>query len=356
MSIKRLNYFNHQFLEEQDFREEQQYHLEMRRRLNRSLHVWGVVEGLQVARTGNREITVEPGFALDREGRELVVLKPIPRDIAHSERHKHLHVLITYKERFEEPDRRNNGGVEGYSRITEFAEIGLTHESDKFESGVLLGTVLLDEDGNIRLIEASGRQAAGAVIAPLSVHTRHLAEGCVTEEKLARGLLESLQPKDFQLLDGSVTMEKLSPNLRSVLGARGWVRLPFKPLHFKPKGHKPRPDEGEFNVDVAFAHSDGRGARGTMGIPIPAGATSLQEFRIAGSSRGRKIRVQLYRTGWNPTDRKGEFTEILNEEFTYAEFDRVSPAVSKLDEFHALSLAVFAEGETEIWLVAARFQ
>ena len=32
MSIKRLNYFNHQFLEEQDFREEQQYQIEMRRR------------------------------------------------------------------------------------------------------------------------------------------------------------------------------------------------------------------------------------------------------------------------------------------------------------------------------------
>jgi hypothetical protein len=109
-------------------------------------------------------------------------------------------------------------------------------------------------------------------------------------------------------------------------------------------------------VDVGFAHSDGRGGRGTMAIPVPAGATWIREFRIAGTSRGRKIRVQLYRTGWNMRDRKGEFTEILNEEFIHAEFDKTFPAERELDDVHALSLAVHAEGESEIWLVAARFQ
>ena len=48
LAIKRLRYFNHQFLRVEDFQEEQDYHLRMRRRLNRVLHTWGVAEGLQV--------------------------------------------------------------------------------------------------------------------------------------------------------------------------------------------------------------------------------------------------------------------------------------------------------------------
>ena len=354
MSIKRLNYFNHQFLEEQDFRDEQQYHLEMRRRLNRSLHIWGVAEGLKIARSGSREVTVEPGFALDREGRELVVTKALTRDMSYGEHHKKLHVVISHKERFEESDRRSSGGIEGYNRITEEVEIGVTHDSDKFESGVLLATVHLDDEGNISSIDHAGRQSASSLIAPKSVRTGELADGSVTDEKLAAGLREKLGK--FELRDGSVTIDKLAPDLRSALGARGWVRLPFKPHSLRPKGQQRRGDESEFNVDVVFAHCDGRGARGTMAIPVPAGATAIREFRIAGTTRGRKIRVQLFRTGWNTGERKGEFVEILNEEFIHAEFDKSFPAERELDVFHALSLAVVAEGESEIWLVAARFQ
>ena len=356
MSIKRLHYYNHQFLEEQDFRDEQQYHIGVRRRLNRGLHFSGVVDGLKVVRSGDREVVIEPGLALDNEGRELVVEKPLTRDISYGEHHTHLHVLLNYHEHMEEQDRRNTGGVEGYVRVTEGVEASLHHDSGKFGSGVLLATVHLDADGNITHVDSSGRHSAGSLLAHRSVQTAHLADGCVTGEKLSPGLRESLQPEKFQLKDGSVTMEKLDPDLRSALGARGWVRLPFKPLALRPKGHRPRADESEFQVDVAYAHCDGRGAQGTMAIPVPAGATSIREFRIAGTSRGRKIRVQLFRTGWNPGDRKGEFTEILSQEIFHAEFDMSIKAEKQLDEFHALSVAVIAEGEAEIWLVAARFQ
>jgi hypothetical protein len=356
MPIKRLNYFNHQFLEEQDFRDEQKYHLEMRRTLNRALHIWGVVEGLQVARSGNRELVIEPGFALDREGRELVVAKPVTRDVGDAEKNRPLHVLISYKEHTEEADRRNSGGIEGYNRITEYVEISLTHEPDRSGSGVLLATVHLDDERNIGRIDHTGRQSAGSLIAPQSVHTGHLADGSVTDQKLAPALRESLKREQFQLPDGSVTPEKLSPDLRAAFGARGWVRLAFKPLSLRPKGHQWRADDSEFYADIAYAHCDRRGARGTMGIPVPAGATKIQEFRIAGASRGSKIRVQLFRTGWNMKEKRGESVEIVNEEFVHAEFDKSFKAERELDEFHALSLAVFAEGESEIWLVAARFQ
>ena len=47
--VKRLNYYNSQFLKENDFNDEQLYHNQMRRFHNRALHTWGIVEGLEVA-------------------------------------------------------------------------------------------------------------------------------------------------------------------------------------------------------------------------------------------------------------------------------------------------------------------
>jgi hypothetical protein len=355
MSIKRLNYFNHQFLEEQDFRDEQQYHIDVRRRLNRSLHAFGVAEGLQVARSGNLEITIEPGFAIDREGRELVVLTPITHDISHLHRQRQLHIFISHKERFDDADRRSHGGVEGFIRVTEYVEVSATHEPEKFGMGVPLATVHLDEQGGIRHIDSGARIYAGSLVAHRSIQNQHLADGSVTDEKLAPGLRESLQPEKFQLADGSVTAEKLAPELRSALGARGWVRLPFKPMGLRPKGYQQRPDE-PFNIEISYAHCDGRGARGTMGIPVPPGATWVMEFRIAGVAKGKKIRIQVYRTGWNPHEKRGESTEILNEEFYHADFDKIYRAERELDDYHALSIVVHSEGEAEIWLVAARFR
>lgn len=74
---KRLNYFNGLFLQAEDFQAEQDYHLEQQRRHNRLLHTPGIAgeNSLTVtARVGETVITVSPGTAIDREGRQLVVL------------------------------------------------------------------------------------------------------------------------------------------------------------------------------------------------------------------------------------------------------------------------------------------
>ncbi len=50
-SYKRTRYFHGMLLTERDFQEEQIYHQEKRRLLNRMLHGWGVVCGLGVKPT-----------------------------------------------------------------------------------------------------------------------------------------------------------------------------------------------------------------------------------------------------------------------------------------------------------------
>src|SRR6266700_3193786 len=69
---KRVRFFDGQFLQDQDFIDEQKYHLDRERRLSRLLRVTGIAEGLSVVPKVN-QVTVTPGMAVDGLGRHLVV-------------------------------------------------------------------------------------------------------------------------------------------------------------------------------------------------------------------------------------------------------------------------------------------
>ena len=80
--FRRLRYFHGMLLDEKDFREEQQYHANKRRLLNRMLHGSGVVCGLELRGTkGKKSIQVTPGLALDCSGNEIWVAKDLKIDL-----------------------------------------------------------------------------------------------------------------------------------------------------------------------------------------------------------------------------------------------------------------------------------
>ncbi|MFB2835351.1 hypothetical protein [Floridanema evergladense] len=83
---ERLNYFTGQFLTERDFQDEQSYLLGKHRQHNRYLHGYGTVCGLKVEQHPNpacrdRFIIIQPGFALDCCGREILVREPVYVDL-----------------------------------------------------------------------------------------------------------------------------------------------------------------------------------------------------------------------------------------------------------------------------------
>ena len=80
MAIKRLNYFNGQFLKQEEFIDEQAYHRSMRLKHNQRVHTAGIVHGLKVTPEIER-VTVESGMAIDFEGRELILEEPQAVDI-----------------------------------------------------------------------------------------------------------------------------------------------------------------------------------------------------------------------------------------------------------------------------------
>lgn len=76
--IERLLYYERQYLQSTDFTAEQTYHLEMRRRLNLALHLWGIVKGLQllkgaVIQGAPDQYYLSEGMAIDAYGREIIV-------------------------------------------------------------------------------------------------------------------------------------------------------------------------------------------------------------------------------------------------------------------------------------------
>ncbi|NJM61461.1 MAG: tail fiber domain-containing protein [Oscillatoriales cyanobacterium RU_3_3] len=74
---QRPNYFAGQYLLEDDFQLEQQYHIDRQRRHNRLLHVSGIAEGLIVTKVSDLTVKITKGTAIDKQGRQIVQLEDI---------------------------------------------------------------------------------------------------------------------------------------------------------------------------------------------------------------------------------------------------------------------------------------
>jgi len=76
MSVTRVHYRERQRLRATDLRQEQAYHVGMRRWHHIAHHGWGIVTGLDVTTDAVGRFIVNPGMAIDGYGRELIVPEP----------------------------------------------------------------------------------------------------------------------------------------------------------------------------------------------------------------------------------------------------------------------------------------
>jgi len=74
--MKRVRFYNGQFLRDEEFVEDQKYHIDRQRRHERLLHVAGITEGLVVtAASDGKSVTVSTGSAIDDQGRQILLDK-----------------------------------------------------------------------------------------------------------------------------------------------------------------------------------------------------------------------------------------------------------------------------------------
>jgi hypothetical protein len=105
--VERMNYFQYQQVGAEDFRIQQAYHRDQRRRHNLGPHLWGVIAGCRIVETeregdpGFVDIQVSPGAAVDGFGREIVLLEPArvePESFASFDTERVLELWLHYDE------------------------------------------------------------------------------------------------------------------------------------------------------------------------------------------------------------------------------------------------------------------
>lgn len=257
---KRPQYFHGQLLLENDFGDEQKFHVEARQRHNLSLHDWGVVRGLTVLRAGEKSVNLSPGAAVDPSGREILLDETSTVDLSAFGPNDEVNIGLEYEE-----DSAAKGAVQS-RRIDYYAAVTLANAGEP-GSRVVLATVALDGQG-----------------------------------KVNPSAISYSRTKYVRLAAGSITAEQLHDDLRT-----GWLRLPFRPAPLVdiPEEEKELPPPFRVGAtrtltpDHENADMKDRGAGGTMAIPLPPSVTQVTRFRIAGSTNEGEIHLRLYAGGWD---------------------------------------------------------
>jgi len=122
MTAKRLKYFNGQLLKQEDFTDEQAYHRSMRQRHNTGVHTPGVVAGLKVDAASATSVVVGTGWAVDQNGREIVLGATVNLNI---DVNPPCYVTCAYQESLSDPQTVAETGIAGDRRVEESARIEL---------------------------------------------------------------------------------------------------------------------------------------------------------------------------------------------------------------------------------------
>jgi len=179
--LERLNYFNGQRLQAADLKLEQDYHIRVRRWLNRSLYTDGIANGLEVRKVpGAPRVRIGAGLALDAMGREIILLEEREETVpgAHDDENRPLGLYLTIRYREDVLARQNGSCVPqsgsqdkaawgGPSRVLADPAIEWSREVPHEDSGkVLLAYVGLGKGcKDVNLLDTGVRRYVGAASA-----------------------------------------------------------------------------------------------------------------------------------------------------------------------------------------------
>jgi hypothetical protein len=160
--LKRLHYFDYQFLRARDFTDEQQYHREMLRLHNRELHKWGIARGLVVTAAGSG-VHISKGCAFDAAGNLLLLEEDVTRDLAGHAANAPVWITIRYSTRATDPS--DESGINDDTRWTEEPEIRALDAAPaaQDEGTVLVLAEALRTGTAITRIEEAGRRRAAVL-------------------------------------------------------------------------------------------------------------------------------------------------------------------------------------------------
>src|SRR5579872_2143192 len=163
---KRVRYFDGQFLQDQDFIDEQNYQRDREHRHSRLLHGPGIVEGLAVTSATPNQVTVAPGTAIDSDGNQLVLAQAtvVSLPAADFDDKQGVQVYISYLVSAE--DQQTVGGSSDYTRWLERPQLTALAPGDAYSGTappVLLASLTLDNSGRVT-VDGSVRAYSGLLL------------------------------------------------------------------------------------------------------------------------------------------------------------------------------------------------
>lgn len=161
MPIKRLNYFTGQFLKENDFKDEQAYHINALSNHNKYVHSFGIASGLEVSTDKTKKhIILKEGMAIDSSGRQIILEKDKKIDIP---KESNSPFFLTISLRTTDIDPAPETEFSGNTRIIEEPLIGFDQkEPDKNSNNIFLAEIKFDlENKTIISIDQTNRKKIG---------------------------------------------------------------------------------------------------------------------------------------------------------------------------------------------------
>lgn len=152
--LKRVRYFDSQLLIDQDFIDDQKYHMDRLRRLLRLLNSPGIAEGLTISATGGLKVKVTAGTALDDLGRLILLSGDTTLTLSGTGT---LGLYISFKE--VESDPAIAGPVLGNTRFMQSPELSIASSAPSH--GIRLGTVTFTSSSQLT-VSNDGRLYAGS--------------------------------------------------------------------------------------------------------------------------------------------------------------------------------------------------
>jgi endosialidase-like protein len=273
--LSRVRYYDGQFLKDEDFIDEQKYHVDRRRRQQRLLHVAGVAEGLLVSAAGPATVKVTAGTAVDSLGRQ--ILLDADRALAIDPTWSGtLALTVRFREKEDRP-ADSNSSVPGNTRFTQdpLFEIAATPA----EHAVRLGTVVIPSAGAAVQANTDGRAYSGLNLPGPAGASRTLrAKGDAAPEwaelEGSLGVTRSLSVAQSLAVAGDgVVLGKLGVGTAS----------PQVSLHVGGDARV----QGDVTVDKGLKVTQNLSVNGNLGVGTNAPAAKLD---VAGPVRANRYR------------------------------------------------------------------
>ncbi len=160
---KRVRYFDGQYLQDQDFIDEQDYQLDREHRHNRLLHGPGIADGLTVTSTAPNQVNVAPGTAVDSDGYQLVLAQVTTVDLPPADFNDKtgVQLYISYQQSAEDP--QTVAGSADFTRWLERPQLTTLAPGQTYSGTappVLLATLALDSAGRVA-VDSTVRSYSG---------------------------------------------------------------------------------------------------------------------------------------------------------------------------------------------------